>query len=115
LKVNGDGIFDTRPWVRAEGTAQETTGEVSVRFTQKNGNLYAYLLGTPPGPSIRLKGLKAVEQTQIGLLGDPADLEWRPAENDLLVIIDERVKRIANEGNAIGLRINPKPEDAETT
>jgi alpha-L-fucosidase len=115
LKVNGDGIFDTRPWVRAEGTAQDTAGEMPVRFTQKDGSLYTFLLGTPPGPSIRLQGLKTVEQTQIRLLGDPANLEWRQTENDLLVIIDERVKKIQNEGNAIGLRITPKPEDAETT
>jgi alpha-L-fucosidase len=113
LKLNGEGIFDTRPWLRAEGTAQETAGEVPIRFTQKDENLYAFLLNTPKGPSIRLQGLKAAEGTQVNLLGDPEALEWRQAENDLLVIIDERVDKITNEGNAVGLHITPKPEDIE--
>jgi alpha-L-fucosidase len=44
LQVNGEGIFGTRPWLRA--SAKTSTG-TDIRFTCKGGNLYAFLLGEP--------------------------------------------------------------------
>jgi alpha-L-fucosidase len=50
LKVNGDAIYGTRPWTRAEGRTD--TGH-EVRFTQARGALYAIVLGDPiPGPVV---------------------------------------------------------------
>ena len=46
LEVNGEGIFATRPWQRAEGT---TSTGLPVRFTQKEGTVYAFILGQPDG------------------------------------------------------------------
>jgi alpha-L-fucosidase len=45
LKANGEGIYGTRPWTRAEA---KTDGGIEVRFTAKSGSLYIHLLGTPP-------------------------------------------------------------------
>jgi alpha-L-fucosidase len=45
LKLNGEGIYGTRPWKRAEG---KTAEGIPVRFTQKPGAVYAHLLGSPP-------------------------------------------------------------------
>src|SRR6185503_4313076 len=36
LETNGEAIFDTRPWLRAEGTASATSTTIPVRFTQKD-------------------------------------------------------------------------------
>ena len=47
LAVNGEAVYGTRPWIRAQG---RTSGGHEVRFTQGNGSLYAILLGEPdPG------------------------------------------------------------------
>jgi len=51
LEVNGEAIYGTRPWSRAEGT---TADGIPVRFTSKGENLYAILLGAPRGGTVRL-------------------------------------------------------------
>jgi alpha-L-fucosidase len=52
-KFNADGIYGTRPWIRFDGT---TRCGVPVRFTQKDGTVYAHLLGTPKGMDIVIEG-----------------------------------------------------------
>jgi alpha-L-fucosidase len=71
LAVNGEAIFGTRPWRTAEG---ETGDGLPVRFTQKNGGLYAILLGTPSGAEVRFPGLRFGPGTRAALLGLPAPL-----------------------------------------
>jgi len=44
LKANGEAIYGTRPWSRAEGRTSEGG---RVRFTQKGDVLYAHLLDAP--------------------------------------------------------------------
>src|SRR5271169_643996 len=58
LAQNGEGIYGTRPWTRAEG---ETNAGIRVRFTQKAGALYAFLLGDPRGKTITMKDLAPKE------------------------------------------------------
>jgi alpha-L-fucosidase len=53
LKANGEGIYGTRPWTRFEGLTQ---CGVPVRFTQKDGVVYAHLLGTPAGIDVLIEG-----------------------------------------------------------
>ncbi len=66
LRVNGDAIYGTRPWTVADGAS---SAGIPVRFTQKNGDLYATLLGQPePGPLV-LKGLTAAAGTTVERLG----------------------------------------------
>jgi alpha-L-fucosidase len=76
---NGDGIYGTRPWSRAEGN----TGDgLEVRFTQKPGALYAHLLGTPRTTEILIEGadLAALGITTATLLpGAPVVFEATPA------------------------------------
>ena len=38
MQLNGEGIYETLPWIRAEGT---TTKHQSVRFTKKDYDLFA--------------------------------------------------------------------------
>jgi alpha-L-fucosidase len=45
LHANGEGIYGTRPWLRAEG---RTDGGLAVRFVRKSGALYAHILGASP-------------------------------------------------------------------
>jgi len=66
LAQNGEAIYGTRPWVRAEGA---TADGIPVRFTTKAGFLYAILMGKPTGKSISIKGLRAPAGGEISLLG----------------------------------------------
>lgn len=53
-KTNGEGIFGTRPWLRAEG---KTSTGLPVRFTQKEETVYAFVLGQPKG-DFTIEGLE---------------------------------------------------------
>jgi alpha-L-fucosidase len=65
LAVNGDAIYGTRPWRRAEGATREG---IDVRFTAKPGVVYALLLATPPSGELRLRDFAARPDT-VKLLG----------------------------------------------
>jgi hypothetical protein len=103
-------LFDSSPWGRADGEAQDAKGEIPIRYTQKAENLFAFMLGIPTGPAVRLKNLRARESSVVRLLGNPEPLEWRQVENDLMVILEERLKSVSIPGNACGLVISPQPE-----
>jgi alpha-L-fucosidase len=53
LKANGEGIYGTRPWTRAEG---KTSDGGRVRFMTKEGKLFAHLLDTPRSTEITIEG-----------------------------------------------------------
>lgn len=84
LRQNGEAIFATHPWKRAEG---ETADGLRVRFTQKDSGLYAILLGQPKSSAIVIKSLAAKPGSQIHLLGSSAPLAWRQQGSDLAVTL----------------------------
>jgi alpha-L-fucosidase len=101
LAVNGEGIFDTRPWVRA---APAAANGPEVRFTQKGNSLYAFFLEAPKEPQVTIPGVIAAEGTTVRVLGMGADNKFEQRGSDLVV----------NAGNApgpyaMGLRITPAP------
>ncbi|MFW9825298.1 MAG: alpha-L-fucosidase, partial [Candidatus Thorarchaeota archaeon] len=89
LEVNGDAIFNTRPWSRAEGT---TTGGIPVRFTRNKDILYAILLGKPEKEEILINDLGGEEISQVNLLGVKENLVWRPEGNDLFIKIPNSIQ-----------------------
>lgn len=82
LAVNGEAIFGSRPWERAEGT---TDGGVGVRFTRKGDVVYAVLMDRPATPSVVIDGLCLPEGGTVHLLGREEALAWQPAEGGLRV------------------------------
>ncbi len=82
LAMNGEGIYGTRPWTRAEGVTSEG---IRVRFTQKDGALYVFLLGKPKGKFITIKDLAPKEVTAMSLLGTSQPIAWRQSGSDLEV------------------------------
>ena len=70
LAVNGEAIYATRPWRRAEGATREG---IAVRFTAKGAQVFAILLATPQAGELRLRDFAArpdrVELLGHGLLG----------------------------------------------
>jgi alpha-L-fucosidase len=73
LRANGEAVYGTRPWRRAEGTTREG---VPVRFTARGDTLYAILLGTPPGDELTLEDLPLAEVARVELLGR-GPVPWR--------------------------------------
>jgi alpha-L-fucosidase len=73
LHQNGEAIYGTQPWSRAVGESKES---IDVRFTQKNGELYAILLGKPKQSEVTLIGVAAKPGTSLLLLGYAKPLKW---------------------------------------
>ncbi len=102
LEVNGEAIFSTQPWLTAEGTSGEG---IPIRFTQKDGALYAILLDTPKDGKITLEKLRAVDGTRISLCGNPSALSWRQANSGLTVSLPA-----LKDSPAYVLEITPAPQ-----
>jgi alpha-L-fucosidase len=102
LGTNGEAIFGTRPWVRAEGKADDGT---EVRFTKKGESLYAVLLGKPKRSTLTIESLLADEKTTIQLLGIKGDLKWSQKEKNLMVTLPANLV----DSPAYVLKITPKP------
>jgi len=104
LAVNGDAIYGTRPWKRAEG---RTTEGSDVRFTGKSGSLFAILMETPRSPEITIQGLKAADGTRVELLGRDKPLEWTQSGGNVTV----RLQGQWPDSPAVCLKMTPAPED----
>lgn len=102
LAVNGEAIFDTRPWLAAEGSA---SGGLPVRFTYKAGSLYATLLGHPAAGEVSLAGLQAHPDTTIRLLGRGVPLSWRQESRGLVFTLPEPLPAAP----AHALKLTPAP------
>lgn len=72
LKANGDGIYGTRPWNRAES---KTAGGMEVRFTQKDGKVYAFVIGKPEGNTIRIENFPEANGKEVRLLDGGLQLD----------------------------------------
>jgi alpha-L-fucosidase len=82
LDMNGEGLYGTRPWKRAEG---ETADGVKVRFTQKDGAVYAFLLGEPKEKTVTLLDVTLKPGTPVTMLGTTGNLHWTQKGKDLEV------------------------------
>ncbi len=102
LRVNGDAIYGTRPWSRAEA---RTTDGTPLRFTKKGDTLSAVLLDTPLSSQVALEGLRVREGSNVRLLGHDQPLAWQQTEGGLLVPLPELPASPAHT-----LQITPQPE-----
>lgn len=134
LEVNGEAIYDTRPWVEAEPQTKTVEG-VDVRFTIKGDSLYAILLDWPTGAShpqdpgvlryrtetqevgtATFRNLRAEKGMRIEMLGiDWTDLNWRQDEKGLIVTMPGRSGGSGFEAeipcdHAYALKMTPKPD-----
>jgi alpha-L-fucosidase len=109
MKVNGEGIFGTRPWkIAGEGppaitnAAEQTAGfnesarhdltAADVRFTLKGPVLYAFVMGWPEY-SLTIKSLAQGTALRVGkienveLLGYDGRLDWQHSAEGLRVMV----------------------------
>jgi alpha-L-fucosidase len=98
LSVNGEAIYGTRPWTACcegptkmrPGTGHEKSMEhytaQDVRFTTKDGNLYAISLGWPEEGQVLIRSLNVASGFRVGsvaLLGSDAEIHWKQGQDGL--------------------------------
>lgn len=107
LEVNGEAIYGTRPWMVfgegptkvAEGAFTDTTRDPftseDIRFTTKDGTLYAIVLRYPENGIVNIKSLAkgskyALDKIDsIRLLGYNGNIQWNCTEEGLSISITE--------------------------
>lgn len=105
LAANGDAIYGTRPWRRAEGRARADGGDIPVRFTRKAPALYATLLAAPAGKSVVLTDVGITQTPQVFLLGLPDPLQSALQGGDLAVTIPHTLPSASMAADACSLKI----------
>ncbi|WP_159020769.1 alpha-L-fucosidase [Algibacter sp. L3A6] len=100
IKINGEGIYGTRPWeVNGEGPLEivtRRTGEnlkeylsKDIRFTTKNENIYAFVLARPTEDilieTLKSKGNLLKEIKNIELLGSDEKITWTQSVEGLKI------------------------------
>jgi alpha-L-fucosidase len=102
LKVNGEGIYGSRPWdVAEEGptvTAEGSFGDQKkveymagdIRFTTRDGIVYAFLLDVPATKKITIKSLSLKPDnsnkiSSIELLGSAEKIKWIQKAGGLVI------------------------------
>ena len=90
LAINGPAVFGTRPWTRADGL---TTQGDQVRFTQRDGEVFALLLDTPGERNVGIVGidLDGADDTDVRLLGSAESLPSQTFDGVLHVTLPERL------------------------
>ncbi len=99
LTTNGEAIYATRPWSRAEGS---TDGGLSIRFTTREHTLYATIFGVPHG-RITIADLPISDHSIITLLGHDGALAWERTGSGITVTCPNQLADAA----AYTLRITP--------
>jgi alpha-L-fucosidase len=88
LEVNGEAVYATRPWHRAEGRTLQGT---PLRFTTRGETLYAVLLETPPSARLDFVDVDARAVEEVRLLGLDQPLSWSVEAGRLSVELPERL------------------------
>ncbi|PQP89805.1 alpha-L-fucosidase [Paenibacillus sp. AR247] len=89
LQRNGEAVYGTRPWIRAE--AETETGE-TIRFTRKDNRLYLIILGRPNGRTIKVKEFYC--EGTANLLTDGSPVQLKREGEDMNLIFKHRLGHI---------------------
>ncbi|MBV9301963.1 MAG: alpha-L-fucosidase [Acidobacteriaceae bacterium] len=103
LDVNGEALFDSRPWVRASATAPDGT---DVRFTRKHDSLYIIFLNPVKGEALRVPSVRAADGTSAQILGTSSRCTLAQKDEDLVVTAAGRLPG----SYAVTLKLTPAPK-----
>ena len=88
LEQNGEAIYDTEPWDRAEG--RSTEGD-DLRFTRKGEALYVTILGAPKAHTVTIEDVPSQPRIEVTLLGQKGILTWKAEGDNLQVTLPARL------------------------
>jgi alpha-L-fucosidase len=97
LKINGEAIYGTRPWVKLEEAAADDSSDRNsrgpIRFTRKDDVLYALFSNWPKSGELTLSSLPESaatgKPTSIRLLGSDKPLEFSQHSSGLKISLPE--------------------------
>lgn len=104
LDRNGEAVFNTRPWRRAEGKTDQGIG---LRFTKNKDSLFVILMKTPARGELSIRDLKLQAGSKVQLLGNTNTLQWKQKGND--VSIEFVPGGIEDNAPAHAIKITPLP------
>jgi alpha-L-fucosidase len=123
LKINGEAIYGTRPWVKyGEGPTKQRGGAFSekknkvsytakdIRFTTRGDVLYTILLDHPRNEETVITSLSKHNQIRFGkvksvsLLGSKEQIQWKQTNDGLMIT----APRDYNGSYALTFKIIPK-------
>ena len=112
LEVNGEAIYETRPWFDAKPQSRTVEG-IHVRYTTKGDALYAILFDWPH-PHATFPNLKAASGTEVRMLGVSAAIKWEQTDNGLELGLPPATHHTGDEteipcDHAFVYRITPRP------
>jgi len=102
LRVNGEAIFGTRPWVRAEGRTRDGS---PVRYTVRGDSAYAILLEKPKENKVIIEAIVAEDKSRIQLLGSSEELRWSQIGRAISINLPSTIPT----SEACVLKITPRP------
>jgi len=85
LKINGDAIYDTRPWQIFGG---KTRSGKDIRYTSKNGLLYIHLFEQPSDKEI-IPGILLEKNAKVTVLGRDELLKWKQIGRDVEIRFED--------------------------
>ena len=98
MKINGQGITQSIPWL-TYGVGKLDSLQAgdpwgfdkdSIRYTQKEGHLYAWFVDWPENNQVTLPDAARFKTNQIEILGDTGYLAFTKAGNDLIVTLPKK-------------------------
>ena len=104
LEINGEAIYDTHPWVKAEGV---TIDGIEVRYTITQESLFVTLLEEPEEKELEIKSLVINEKSTVRLLGNDNEIEWSQMEENLKLKIPDDLFN----SPAYSFKITPTPDE----
>ena len=104
LEINREAIYDTRPWVKAEGI---TIDGIEVRYNKTQKSLFVTLLEKPEEKELEIKSLVINENSTVRLLGNNNEIEWSQMEENLKLKIPDDLFN----SPAYSFKITPRPDE----
>jgi alpha-L-fucosidase len=89
LQQNGEAIYDSTPWTRAEGKSAE--GD-DVRYTRKGDDLYVTVLGNPKAQTITIPDLPSKQGIAITQLGGESELGVKVQDGGMRIVPRAQLK-----------------------
>ncbi len=114
LTVNGEAIYESKPW-----TVCSKEASADVFYTTKNQTLYAILRQWPEDNTLTLSCPQATKETKARMLGVTNEIRWNEASPRIAdwrsSSLPRKERNLWEKGNTRGLELSLPPLNPATT